>query len=146
MTRFSTIEKPLRTLNLRPSPSVLPEIPALHSTVDAVAYLAKMHLTVGKGITPLVHGRVWYAHEVPQNPSWPFIVIANAKKEHGAVVVTVEAWGRWTPETTAIAEGIKGSLPSSFELVTTGVQRPGNTSAGTAVAALTFRRVVPNAA
>jgi hypothetical protein len=136
MTVFSAIAKPMRTLSLR-DPAPLPQI---NTTVDAVAYLTKLHLTLGKSIAPLVLGRVWNAHEVPRNPAWPFIVIADVKKEHGGVSITIEAWGRWTPETTALFEAVKQALPASFEHVSTGFQRPGNTSAGAAVASIVFRR------
>ncbi|MFB9952189.1 hypothetical protein ACFFP0_25375 [Rhizobium puerariae] len=137
MTVFSAIEKPLRTLGHDRLP-----MPTMNTAVDAVAYLTKLHLTIGKGVAPFVFGRVWNAHEVPKNPAWPFIVIADAKKEYGAVSITIEAWGRWTPETTAIADAIKHALPASFEHVSTGFQRPGNSTAGSAVASITFRREI----
>lgn len=126
MTAFSAIAKPMRTLSLR-DPAPLPQI---NTAVDAVAYLTKLHLTVGKSVAPIVFGRVWNAHEVPKNPDWPFIVIADVKKEYSFVSITVEAWGRWTPETTALVDAIRQTFPGSFEHVSTGFQRPGNSSAG----------------
>jgi hypothetical protein len=83
---------------------------------------------------------VWHAHEVPANPTWPFIVIADVAKEHGHIAVTIEAWGRWKPETDGLAHVIRHALPSSFEHVSTTFQRPGNSSAGSAVASIKFRR------
>ena len=140
MTSISAIEKPLRML----ANDALPT-PVLKTAVDVVTYLTKLHLTVGKDIAPFVLGRVWNAHEVPTNPAWPFIVISDARNKAGTVSVTVEAWGRWTPESLVMAEAIKQALPSSFEHTSTIMQRPGNCSAGAVVASLTFRREVHRA-